>query len=296
MMIGHDHELKTPKISNGPNGLFIVDFDGTLLRSDRTFATEDLEALRRLGERGIVRTIATGRSLYSFNMAAVSELPVDFVIFSMGAGVLQYSGGKIVRRANFEPHEVEQACNVLIKARLDFMIHRTIPENHKFAYFRSSDKNADFERRLSRYRQFAHPLVESPQAFGPATQLLAVVAPRLGMPVLKKIRSELFDFNVIHTTSPLDGKSTWIEIFPAAVSKSLTAAWLAAKLAIDKRQIVSVGNDYNDLDLLQWAAHSYVVDNAPPDLKARFPAVASNDNCGVAEAAQHWLAGPSRQP
>jgi hydroxymethylpyrimidine pyrophosphatase-like HAD family hydrolase len=97
------------------------------------------------------------------------------------------------------------------------------------------------------------------------------------------------DYSVIRTTSPLDGKATWIEIFPNAVSKSRTAAWLAQKLKIDNRNIVSVGNDYNDLDLLEWTAKSYVVDNAPADLKSRFVGVASNNNGGVAEAAKRWL-------
>jgi hydroxymethylpyrimidine pyrophosphatase-like HAD family hydrolase len=73
------------------------------------------------------------------------------------------------------------------------------------------------------------------------------------------------------------------------VSKSRTAAWLAEELKIDKSEIVSVGNDYNDLDLLEWTAKSYVVDNAPADLKDRFAGVASNNNGGVAEAARRWL-------
>ena len=73
------------------------------------------------------------------------------------------------------------------------------------------------------------------------------------------------------------------------VSKSRTAAWLAEELKIDKSKIVSVGNDYNDLDLLEWTAKGYVVDNAPVDLKDRFSGVASNNNGGVAEAARRWL-------
>ncbi|MBW2583573.1 MAG: HAD hydrolase family protein [Deltaproteobacteria bacterium] len=54
--------------------------------------------------------------------------------------------------------------------------------------------------------------------------------------------------------------------------------------------IVSVGNDYNDIDLLEWTPSSYVVNNAPSDLKNRFTCVASNNNGGVAEAARRWLA------
>jgi HAD superfamily hydrolase (TIGR01484 family) len=290
MIISLDHRLVAAPGGEPPWGLFIMDFDGTLLRSDRTFSSIDLDALGRLGDLGIVRSIATGRSLYSFNTIPAENLPVDYLIFSMGAGVLDLTTGKIVRRVWLEPREVSQACEILKAHRLDFMVHRKIPDNHMFTYFRSNEGNADFERRLKLYDRFAAPLAETNDGFGPATQLLAVVPPEGGHAALQNIRSELADYSVIRTTSPLDGKATWIEVFPAAVSKSHTSSWLAEKLGIDKRDIVSVGNDYNDLDLLEWTDKSYVVDNAPADLKNRFTAVASNNNGGVAEAATRWLA------
>lgn len=285
-----DYPIANPQNGDRPCGLFIMDFDGTLLRSDRTVATEDREALGRLGELGIIRAIATGRSLFSFNTVPISNLPLDFVIFSTGAGVMEYSGHKIIRRVHLDPREVERAGAVLRAHRLDFMIHRTIPDNHRFAYYRSSRENADFDRRLEIYRPHADMLAEYPHGFGPATQLLAVVPARNGTAVLGAIRNELADFNVIQTTSPLDGRSTWIEIFPSTVSKSQTAAWLAETLQIDKCRTASIGNDYNDLDLLEWTESSYVVANAPADLKNRFETLASNDNGGVAQAARRWMA------
>lgn len=291
MIISQDHEISNPQDGVKPVGLFIMDFDGTLLRSDRTVASKDLDALRQLGETGIIRAIATGRSLFSFNNVTIPDLPVDFVIFSMGAGVLQYNDRQIVRKASLEPLEVERATEVLKTHRLDFMVHRTIPDNHMFAYYRSNHKNDDFDRRVELYSQHAEILIETSNGFGPATQLLAVVPSRNGTAVLETIRNDLRDFNVIQTTSPLDGESTWIEIFPTSVSKSQTTAWLADKLLIEKQQTVSVGNDYNDLDLLEWTDSSYVVDNAPTDLKSRFTIVASNNNGGVAEAAERWLKG-----
>ena len=108
MIISIDHQLAEAPEGRQPRGLFIMDFDGTLLRSDRTFSSIDLDALEQLGELGIIRTIATGRSLYSFNTAAARDLPVDYVIFSMGAGVLQHTEGKVVRRVSLETHEVQR--------------------------------------------------------------------------------------------------------------------------------------------------------------------------------------------
>jgi HAD superfamily hydrolase (TIGR01484 family) len=289
MVISGDHKPEDPPNGRRPSGLFIMDLDGTLLRSDRTFAKPDLEALKKLGDLSVVRAIATGRSLASFNTVVVSGLPVDFVIFSTGAGVLQYDSGEIIRKANLEIPEVRRAFDILKAYHLDFMVHRTIPDNHMFGYWRSNEGNTDFERRIEAYRQVAVPLTDAADEFGPATQLLAVIPPSNARSALESIRSEMTDFNVIQTTSPLDGKSTWIEIFPTTVSKSLTAAWLAKTLGIDQQTIVSVGNDYNDLDLLEWSPSSYVVNNAPADLKSRFTAVASHNDGGVAEAVKHWM-------
>ena len=103
------------------------------------------------------------------------------------------------------------------------------------------------------------------------------------------MQQALTGLTVIRTTSPLDGRSTWIEIFPASVSKSRTTGWLADRLGIPPARTASVGNDYNDLDLLDWSATCFVTANAPPDLRQRYPVVATNDDCGMSQAAGLWL-------
>ncbi len=289
------HAIPRSDWRNGqtPIGLFVCDFDGTLLRSDRRFSNDDLEALKQLGECGIVRAIATGRSIYSINTISISSLPVDFLIFSSGAGINRHPGGRIIRKTGLEAHQVSQAIQILQANRLDFMVHHPIPENHAFGYFKSTPDNADFNRRIELYHQFAKPLDANTDGFDMATQLLAVVPPDDTRPLIQTLRKALPDFNIIQTTSPLDGHSTWIEIFPATVSKSLAAAWLAKAFSLDAQQALAVGNDYNDLDLLEWAGSSFVVANAPQDLTDRFPKVASNNECGVAEAVHRWLASSS---
>ena len=277
-----------------PRAIFVTDLDGTLLRSDRTVSQADRAALKRLSNQGALRVIATGRSLYSFNKVADPNLPVDFVIFSTGAGICDYPGRSLVRKIGLETEEVKRAADVLLSAQLDFMIHDPIPENHRFLYHASGQPNTDFERRLALYREFAQPLAESRDGFGPATQLVAVVPAAASFDALQLVRDRLTDFSIIQTTSPLDGESTWIEIFPFNVSKGLTSSWLATRLGIDLRDSVSVGNDYNDLDLLQWAETSYVVANAPAALTSRFTCVASNNEGGVAEAVERWLGEKER--
>ena len=70
-------------------------------------------------------------------------------------------------------------------------------------------------------------------------------------PSSDQVASLLPDLTVIRTTSPLDHRSTWIEVFPREVSKSQAAAWLAARHGIRRGDVCAVGNDYNDRDLLE---------------------------------------------
>ncbi len=270
-------------------GLFITDFDGTLLRTDRTLAEKDLETLERLGRMNIVRVIATGRSLYSLNRAVDSSLPIDYIIFSTGAGIMKYPEGNLLRKVDLDPDAVRSTIKTLMDAELNFMVHRPVPDNHQFAYWSFRTDETDFFRRIELYKECSWPLDGDYDGFGAAAQLLAVVSNGRVTELLDSLRNRLPKLTIIRTTSPLDGKSTWIEFFHPEVSKSRAADWLAAQLGIHRKNTLSVGNDYNDLDLLEWADRRYVVDNAPQELKDRFPVVSSNNHCGVNEAVNIWL-------
>jgi Cof subfamily protein (haloacid dehalogenase superfamily) len=278
-------------LTNQNKGLFITDFDGTLLRSDGTLGQRDIDALASLSGYGIRTAVATGRSLYSFNTSPGVDLPVEYIIFTTGAGVVSQPGGKLLYQVNLTRDMVMQALDIFRESGLDFFLHDPVPDNHKFLYCRATDSNPDFETRLDRYRPFGEPFKTSNgNGFGEASQLLAIIPQHAAAEVVADVRRVLSGLSVIQTTSPLDHTSTWIEVFHPNVSKSETVAWLAAKLDVHQMDTLAIGNDYNDQDLLEWAAKSAVVENAPKELKARFQTVASNNDGGVAEAIEQWLA------
>jgi len=271
-------------------GLFITDFDGTLLSSDGTLAQADLDALESLARYGFKTAIATGRSLYSFNNSPGVNLPVDYIIFSSGAGVVAQSASKLLYQVNISAEMVTQALEFMSDSRFDFMLHHAVPENHKFLYRRANRGNTDFEARIKRYREFARPLNStSMNGFGEAAQFVAVIPQNETHDALRASKIGLPGLSMIRATSPLDHKSTWIEFFHPEVSKGRTAAWLASRLDVDPFNTMAIGNDYNDLDLLEWAAQGFVVENASDDIKHGFQQVASNNNGGVADAISRWL-------
>lgn len=284
--------MTTPDESrkDSSTGLFVTDFDGTLLRSDGSFSQEDLDALQRLRDHGVKTAIATGRSLYSFNQSAGADLRIDYLIFSSGAGVIRQPDRKLLYQKNLSSGMVKQVLGFLKPSTFDFMLHRPVPDNHRYVYRQVNGNNTDFQTRIERYREFGEEMNSRHRnGFGEAAQVVAVVPQDETEEALKFSRDGLPGLSVIRATSPLDHRSTWIEFFHPDVSKSKTAAWLASTLGVSTAGVMAIGNDYNDQDLLEWAPRSFVVENAPDELKSRFPKVASNNNGGVAQAVDCWL-------
>ena len=74
------------------------------------------------------------------------------------------------------------------------------------------------------------------------------------------------------------------------MSKGDAIVHLAQSLGNGVEDCMVIGNDYNDLDMLEVCPHSFVVANSPEELKDRFTEVSSCKDEGFSEAVQVWLA------
>lgn len=268
--------------------MVVTDLDGTLLDTNARLGETNRRVLERLGENGCLRVVATGRSLYSADGVLDAAFPIDYLVFSSGAGILDWRNRELLASHAMHGDDAEHTLGVLLGRGLAFMVHHATPDNHHFFYHHGRDSaesdNPDFQRRCERYRDYAEPLAGRTDLDGMSvSQFLAIEAPE-SPSHYDALADELDHLNVVLTTSPLDHRSRWIEIFPAAASKSLASQWLARRHAVAHEDVIAVGNDYNDRDLLDWADHAFVVANAAEALKRRYRVVASNDEQGFAEA------------
>lgn len=268
-----------------------------MLKDDKTISCEDIKTLEILRQKKIFTAIATGRSAYSFGKALKDigmkddALPIDYVIFSTGAGIMEFPEGRVIYQKSLPPLDIRKITVYLDHRKYDYMVHRSIPDTQYFFYKSHGKENPDFYARLALYKEYALPLEQGHCLEDPATETLAIIPGGADMDSIEIIKKDLSDFSVIHATSPLDHKSSWIEIFHKGVSKSNAASWLVKKLGLSRQNVISIGNDFNDQDLLAWSGKGFVVDNAPARLRKIFKTVPSNNLCGVSEAAQKagWL-------
>jgi len=259
--------------------IVFTDLDRTLLRDDGTFSEPTLQTLQELQDRKIIVVIATGRNIFSAHRVLPNNLPIDYLMFSSGCGIIEWKGGNIIYENHLERLEIERVSHLFTAHRIDFMLHHPIPENHLFCYSRFNPHNEDFERRIDLYKDFAAELQKLPDN---ASQFVAVLPPR-GNVVFEQVKRRIDFLKVIRATSPLDHRSIWLEVFPNNVSKGHSAQWLCARLGIERQNTLGIGNDFNDLDLLEYTAQSCVVANAPQEMQAMYQTVPANQEDGFAK-------------
>ena len=277
-----------------PVGLVATDLDGTLLGPDHALGPRDAEALRALGRAGVVRVVATGRSLHSAERVLDRAFPIDYLVVSSGAGILDWRSRRILSERRFEARGARRVAEVFTRFGVDFMAHSPVPDDHRFRFVRARAANPDFEQRVGRYGEFATPWDEG-EATGSsrdgvdgtreACQFVAILLPG-EIALFERLRAALPGFPVVRATSPLDGRSIWAEVRPPGVGKAAAVAWLAARHRLDREGTAAVGNDYNDSELLQWSANAFVVGNATPELRERFRAVSPNDAGGFSDVVE----------
>jgi len=252
--------------------IIFTDFDGTLFSSERKISGQDISTLNELGKLGIIRVIATGRSVFSISKVIECDFPVDYLIFSSGSGIMDWKNKKILHSHSLNKNEISEITCILSKHQVDFMVHYPIPENHRFSYFQFSVNNPDFLHRCEIYRDYINRLSDFKQLPETACQFVGIIDYDTMQynKIKKSFKNGLNKFEIIRTTSPLNGKSIWIEIFPEQVSKGKAAQWICNYLTIPKEVTMSIGNDFNDVDLLKWTKYSYVVNNSPEEFREFF--------------------------
>jgi hypothetical protein len=266
--------------------------------------------------------IATGRSLFSFRRAAAGlsrkiEDYIDYLIFSSGAGTLHCRPGTLEMEAvitdgpligieSLNAGAAFSAAELLFRHGIDFMIHSLVPENHYFTHIKSNGAvNPDYYRRISIYSDFAEALkpldtesdldaIEKTCSRG-VCQLVAVIpstrtsSEKYSEELIDYLQQKLPECSVIRTTSPIDHRSLWIEIFNLDVSKSKAADKLASGFGLSSADCLGIGNDFNDDDLLSWAGRGMAVAEAPEIMKKKYPSAGPAADGAVAAAIRDFI-------
>lgn len=268
--------------------LVATDLDGTFLKSDRTISEKNLEALRRLGEKDIIRVVATGRNLKKVKEVIPQNTPFDYIVYSSGAGVLNWKEQKEMFHQNILQSSSQKLLNYFIQRNISFHAFFPAPENHNHWYFRGDNSCEEFERYFTFNKAYSYELNTADLPQTELCQFLVIIKEnKFRFENLKKdIESLCNHIRVIRTTSPITEGYIWIEIFHQSVSKGNGVKHICDLLGISREQTFGIGNDFNDLDLLEFTEYSFLTENAPSEIISYYPNAPTNNNDAFAYAVQ----------
>lgn len=268
--------------------LVATDLDGTFLKNDRSISAGNLEALQKLGEKGVIRVAATGRNLKKVEEVIAPDVPFDYIVFSSGAGVYQWSDKKHLFNLNITPASTKRLVRHFIQQEYNFYAFAPAPQNHNLWFRRGKEECPEFNKYLSFHNAQAKAFQQNGELDEGLCQFLLIIPEdENNFEALKQeVEAQCSEIRVIRSSSPVTEGYIWLEVFHKDVSKGHGVNHICNILGIQPEQTCGIGNDYNDLDLLNFTAHSFLTENAPANIKNRFIIIPSNEKDAFAHAVQ----------
>jgi Cof subfamily protein (haloacid dehalogenase superfamily) len=273
--------------------LIATDIDGTLLNPEFKISDEDLAALRRAHAAGIEIVLVTGRR-HTFALPIAQQLGFDLWLISSNGAVTRSLSGESFHR-DLMPREV---CRELCGAMQVFRGHTvlTFDKETKGAIVleHMDDLNASIQRWLQKnmpYIEFVVPIEKALTTDPVQTMFCGSMA--CMNEALRVLQSSGMDnrITVLRTEYP-ERDLSMIDVLNAGCSKGHALERWVGYRGIAREQVMAIGDNYNDVEMLEFAGHPVIMGNACEELLARgWNVTLRNNACGVGAAIDSVLGG-----
>jgi Cof subfamily protein (haloacid dehalogenase superfamily) len=270
--------------------LIALDIDGTLLNSRWEVSLGNRAAIAEATRRGIEVCLVTGRR-YDFAMLATQQVesPLTMIV-NNGAMVRTNEGATKLR--HLLPRETarrvlqatetwrDAASVVFDRPKANQVVLEAIhwDDSLRSAYYA---RNREF---LGVASPLESCLVEDP------IQVMFAGSMELMREAEAVLRSEAFAGEIALAVTQYEAKDfSMIDVIHPNVTKGATLAEWAALRDISAEEILAIGDNLNDVEMLCFAGIPVVMENSVPELKMRgWHITRSNDEDGVAAAIQQF--------
>ena len=274
-----------------PVRLIAIDIDGTLLDSKVEISPANLRALRRAHEAGVEIVLVTGRR-HKFALPVARSLGFDLWLISSNGAVTRSTRGELFHQDLLPRTTALKLCRHMQPFRNHTVLTfdregmgAIVCENHEQLYGviqRWMEKNAPYIEYVSPIEK---ALTEDPiqTMFCGPIELMQRAQERL---LACDFAAE---FTLLRTQ--YDARNLCIlDILNAGCSKGHALERWANYRGIDRSEVMAIGDNYNDVEMLAFAGHPVIMGNASDDLKQNgWTVTLHNDESGVAAAIEQVL-------
>ncbi|HEV7645362.1 MAG TPA: Cof-type HAD-IIB family hydrolase [Pyrinomonadaceae bacterium] len=281
--------------------LLALDLDGTVLNSRGEVSQRNLKALRDAEGNGVYVTIATGRRF-------LDARPIAFKL-GLNAPIITHNGTLIKHAETLEtvsvrliaPETVLEILAVGRKFGADPMMSCDPDSKGTLYYDRVSDDNFPLQKYLDWSRRLHGEGVDSSIVHTPSLEKIAPDVKTIHisfsghcepMSHLQMMLSTGLGSKakVLATVYP-QADFTLLDVLPPEASKGFGLCNLAQSLGLGPENVMAMGDNFNDLEMLEYAGTPVIMGNAAPELlqNEKYAQTLSNDEDGVALAIEKHI-------
>lgn len=266
-----------------------IDMDGTLLNSKKKVTDETKRVLIEAKKRGVTVAISTGR-IYN-NAAFYSKyIGLDAPVIAANGAIIKSANGEEIYKGIIGYETSIKVLEVLKKYKMtpNFHTHNSIycggPLEKFFIYFFiTRGIPADYKVNLYSIKkdQWKKVLLDN------QSEILKCICVHRNKKVVQMAKDELRKIKGIEISS---SNSFNIEVNAEGVCKGNGASILGKKMGIKKEEIICIGDNENDLSMIEYAGLGVAMGNAPQYIKNKANYVtASNNEDGVAKVIKKFI-------
>lgn len=270
---------------NDQKRLLVLDLDGTVMTGDLRISPAVVDAISQATDQGIIVTIATGR-VYSSAVRFLPALGINQPIATFqGAVVTDPVSGEVIHQAHLPGEAAAEAVSALDELGIPALafhgpytwVDRPSPELDLYLSYHPGEDGVRQTPDLVRFVR------ENP----PVKLLFSAIPDELDS-IIARLAERLGDQASVFRTHHHFG-----EITPHGIHKGSAIIQLAQHFDIPRESVVVIGDEANDLPMIEWAGLGLAMANAPQEVRERADAVVpSIEDDGVAWAIRHYLLEP----
>jgi len=276
-----------------PIRLLASDIDGTLLNPQFQISEIDLTALRRAHSAGIEIVLVTGRR-HKFALPIAQQLGFDLWLISSNGAVTRSLTGETFHR-DLMPREI---CRELCGAMQDFRGNTvlTFDKETKGAIVLEhlEDLNLSIRRWVEKnmaYIEFVIP-IENALVSDPVQAMFCGSMARMIEALDALQRSGMGNRVTVLRTEYPERDLSMIDVLNTGCSKGHALERWAAHRGYRREEVMAIGDNHNDVEMLEFAGHPFIMGNACEELRGRgWSVTLGNDQCGVAAAVAEVVSG-----
>jgi Cof subfamily protein (haloacid dehalogenase superfamily) len=280
--------------------LAAIDMDGTLLPTfAQALTPRTARALKAAQEAGITVAIATGRrAAYTTPLLAGHGLRADTPLITSNGAVMRTLGGEMIDRCTMESRVARGLCGLLRSfgamvftfdrpGRGELVLEDLEVAQGRVAIWVEANRNA-----IEVVKPLEDALMDGDD---PIQGMAAGTVSRMRVAEQAVKASEWAGDCACERTEYPARDLSILDLLPRGVSKGAALKKLAAHLGVERKEVMAIGDNWNDVEMLEWAGQGVIMGNAAEELRAMakkrgWKQAPPNDEDGVAVVLEQMLA------